>query len=78
MGPAAVLPSSATCKIPALLDTLAAAYAEVGNFATAVNTTEEALKLAGSSDDADAVKLSENLLESFRKNLPYREEPTEE
>ena len=62
-------------RIPALLDTLAAAYAEAGDFSNAISTTEEALTLASSSGDNDAVKLSESILGSLRKNLPYREEP---
>ncbi len=62
-------------KIPALLDTLAAAYAETGDFPRAISTAEEALNRARSSGDNDAVKLSENILGSLRQNIPYREEP---
>jgi tetratricopeptide (TPR) repeat protein len=62
-------------KIPALLDTLAAAYAEAGDFAHAISVVEEALSRARSSGDNDAVKLSENILASLHDNLPYREEP---
>ncbi|HEU5248017.1 MAG TPA: glycosyltransferase family 39 protein [Candidatus Udaeobacter sp.] len=62
-------------KIPALLDTLAAAYAEAGDFSHAISTAEEALNRARSSGDNDAVKLSENILASLRENVPYREKP---
>ena len=62
-------------RIPALLDTLAAAYAEAGDFSRAISTIEEALNLARSSGDSDATKLSERILASLRGNLPYREEP---
>jgi tetratricopeptide (TPR) repeat protein len=62
-------------RIPALLDTLAAAYAEAGDFPRAISTAEEALNRARSSGDNDAVKLSENILGSLRENLPYRHEP---
>jgi tetratricopeptide (TPR) repeat protein len=62
-------------KIPALLDTLAAAYAEAGDFPRAIAAAEEALNRARSSGDNDAVKLSENILASLRENAPYREEP---
>jgi Flp pilus assembly protein TadD len=62
-------------KIPALLDTLATAYAEAGDFPRAISTAEEALTRARSAGDNDAVKLSENILGSLRQNLPYREEP---
>ena len=62
-------------RIPALLDTLAAAYAEAGDFSRAISTIKEALNLARSSGDSDAIKLSERILASLRGNLPYREEP---
>ena len=62
-------------KIPALLDTLAAAYAETGDFPRAISAGEEALNRARSSGDNDAVKLSENILSSLHENVPYREEP---
>jgi tetratricopeptide (TPR) repeat protein len=62
-------------KIPALLDTLAAAYAEAGDFPSAIKAAEEALNRARSSGDSDAVKLSESILASLRENLPYRQEP---
>jgi len=62
-------------KVPALLDTLAATYAEAGNFESAVSAAEEALKRAHSSGDSDAIKLSEKILALLRENLPYREEP---
>jgi tetratricopeptide (TPR) repeat protein len=62
-------------KIPALLDTLSAAYAEAGDFPRAISAAEEALNRARSSGDNDAVKLSENILASLRENAPYRQEP---
>jgi tetratricopeptide (TPR) repeat protein len=62
-------------KIPALLDTLAAAYAEAGDFPQAISAAEEALDHARSSGDNDAAKLSESILTSLRENLPYRQEP---
>ena len=62
-------------RIPALLDTLAAAYAETGDFPRAISVAEEALNRARSSGDNDAVRLSENILASLRDNLPYRQEP---
>ena len=61
-------------RIPALLDTLAAAYAEAGDFPRAISAAEEALNRARSSGDNDAVKLSESILASLRDNLPYRQE----
>jgi len=62
-------------RIPALLDTLAAAYAEAGDFPRGVSVAEEALKRARSTGDNDAVKLSENILASLHEHLPYRQEP---
>jgi serine/threonine-protein kinase len=62
-------------RIPVLLDTLGAAYAEAGDFPRAINAIEEALKRADSSGDSDAVTLSENILASLRENTPYRQEP---
>jgi tetratricopeptide (TPR) repeat protein len=62
-------------KIPALLDTLAAAYAESGDFPRAISAAEEALNRARSSGDSDGVKLSEKILAALHENLPYRQQP---
>jgi len=61
-------------RISALLDTLAAAYAEAGDFPRAISAAEEALNRARSSGDNDAVKLSESVLASLRENVPYRDQ----
>ncbi len=61
-------------RIPALLDTLAATYAEAGDFARGISAGDEAPIHARSSGDNDAVKLSENILATLRENLPYRQE----
>ena len=62
-------------RIPVILDTLGAAYAETGDFPRATSAIEEALKYADSSGDTDAVKLSENILASLREHVPYRQKP---
>jgi len=62
-------------RIPVILDTLGAAYAEAGDFRRATSAIEEALKRAHASGDSDAVNLSEKILASLTANLPYREEP---
>ena len=62
-------------RIPVILDTLGAAYAETGDFPRAISAIEEALRRAHSSGNSDAVKLSENILASLHENLPYRQEP---
>ncbi len=65
-------------QVPALLDTLAAAYAEAGKFPAAVSTAEEALTLARSTGDTDGGTLSEKILATVRQHQPYREEPVGE
>jgi len=62
-------------RVPALLATLAAAYAEAGDFPRAVAAGEEALSVAHSLGNTDGIKLSENILASVRSNVPYRHEP---
>jgi tetratricopeptide (TPR) repeat protein len=62
-------------RVPALLATLAAAYAETGDFVRAVAGAEEALRKAQVIGDADSVKLSENVLMTVRADLPYRHKP---
>ena len=62
------------CKMTAnaewqVLDTLAAAYAEIGNFPEAIVNTEKALKLC----PADEVKEVEARLNLYREGKPYRE-----
>jgi tetratricopeptide (TPR) repeat protein len=62
-------------RVPALLATLSAAYAEAGDFPRAVATGEEALSEARALGDTDVIKLSENILASVRANVPYRHDP---
>jgi Flp pilus assembly protein TadD len=58
-----------------LLATLAAAYAETGNFGEAINTIHESLSKGRSTDNADAIALGEQLLSSFQSDAPIREDP---
>jgi len=62
-------------RVPALLATLAAAYAETGDFSRGVAAGEEALTRAQAIGDADSAKLSENILMALRADLPYRHKP---
>jgi tetratricopeptide (TPR) repeat protein len=62
-------------RVPAFLDTLAAAYAEAGDFSRGVAAGEEALRRAQAIGDTDSVKLSENILMALRADLPYRHKP---
>ncbi len=64
-------------RVPALLATLAAAYAETADFSRAVAAGEEALRKAQAIGDTDSVKLSENILMAVRADLPYRHQPEE-
>jgi tetratricopeptide (TPR) repeat protein len=61
----------------ALVATLAAAYAETGDFSRGVAAAEEALKRAQAIGDTDSVKLSENILMALRADLPFRHKPEE-
>ena len=62
-------------RVPALLATLAAAYAETGDFSRGITAGEEALKRAQAIGDTDSEKLSENILMALRADLPYRHKP---
>ena len=56
---------------PVILDALAAAYAETGRFAEAVETAQQALILASSRNDAGLVNLLRTRIELYQNNLPY-------
>jgi Flp pilus assembly protein TadD len=58
-----------------LLATLAAAYAETGNFDQAINTIQESLSKARSTGNADGISVGEKLLASFQSNAAIREDP---
>jgi arylsulfatase A-like enzyme/Flp pilus assembly protein TadD len=55
------------------LDTLAAAYAEIGRFDDAVATAERALAVASQVDDPELITQISTRLELFRQGRPYRE-----
>jgi tetratricopeptide (TPR) repeat protein len=58
---------------PALLGTLAAAYAEAGRFSDAITTAEKARDLANASGLNEIAARNNSLLEVYRKGQPYRE-----
>ncbi len=58
---------------PDYLDTLACAYAEVGDFASAVRAGEEALALQGAAGDPKLIEESKAHLEQFRAGRAVRE-----
>jgi spermidine synthase len=60
---------------PLLLDTLAAAYAESGDFSRAVDTAQKAEKLARSAGGPEWAQDIEHRLELYRRGLPFHAEP---
>ena len=66
------------CKItqykqPLALDSLAAAYAEVGNFDDAVSTSKKAFKLALEQGPEELVQGLKKRLQLYEKRRPYRQ-----
>ena len=60
-------------KIPAYLDTLAAAYAEAGRFAEAVTTAEKAIQLAGANGHSQLAAQIQAHLDRYQQGRPYRQ-----
>jgi tetratricopeptide (TPR) repeat protein len=56
-----------------LLDTLAAAYAEMGEFDRAVSAAEEAIGLANRQNNAEMARDIQPRLELYRQHNPYRQ-----
>ena len=63
---------------PIVLRTLAAAYAEAGEFSKAIATAEEALKSASSRQNSSLVETLQNETAQYRANKPHRETPKRE
>ncbi len=61
-------------KMPALLDTLAAAYAEAGRFPEAVSTATQAQHLAEQKHESLAERIGQRL-ELYKAGKPYRQRP---
>jgi tetratricopeptide (TPR) repeat protein len=61
---------------PAVLATLAAAYAEAGRFEEAIAGAEKANALARASGNGTIATLTDNLLIEFRANRAYHENST--
>jgi tetratricopeptide (TPR) repeat protein len=55
------------------LHTLAAAYAETGDFAQAVPAAEQARRLAAASGQSNLIATAEQRLQLYRSHQPYRE-----
>jgi protein O-mannosyl-transferase len=62
---------------PEALDTLAAAYAEAGNFSEAISTAQRAIELARASGRSDLAKEIQQRLALYRQGQPYRDEAYE-
>lgn len=62
-------------KSPDCLDTLAAAYAEAGQFDEAVKTAKEALRLAGERSDSAAAGALERRIHLYEAGQPFRSGP---
>ena len=60
-------------KVPTALDTLAAAYAETGQFDQAIKTAQRALKLARDAEKKELAKDIQSRLQSYRSKRPWRE-----
>ena len=56
-----------------VLDTLAAAYAEVGRFDQAVAMIQKALNLLGKGDSTGLNRAMQERREIYRRHRPYRE-----
>jgi tetratricopeptide (TPR) repeat protein len=77
-GEEAVRLAEKACKLTenrehGLLDTLAAAYAELGRFDDAVKTQQEAIKLAQEADNQESVKIYEERLKLYEQRQPFRD-----
>ena len=57
---------------PAILDTLAAAYAEAGQFQEAVQTAEKGIKLARSSQQEELATKIEQRLQLYKNEKPFQ------
>ena len=57
------------------LGTLAAAYAEAGQFTNAVRAAEQAIEVANATGNSGFARINQQLLEIFRSGRPYHEAP---
>ncbi|MFV2089052.1 MAG: hypothetical protein ACC642_00200, partial [Pseudomonadales bacterium] len=62
----------AQIETAAYLDTLAAAYAELGQFAEAITTQEQAMALVSELQSEEAMALADHL-QAYQRGQPWRE-----
>ena len=60
-------------KDPVIYHTLAAAYAEVGQFSDAIQSAQQAINLAGTAGQKDLAKQFNEELKRFQAGLPLRQ-----
>jgi tetratricopeptide (TPR) repeat protein len=60
---------------PEILDTLAAAYAEAGKFAEAIQTAQRALDLSAAQNKKNLAEIIQNQVHLFETNAPFHEKP---
>jgi tetratricopeptide (TPR) repeat protein len=77
-GPRAVELAERICSMdtertPSNLDTLAASYAEAGRFPDAIQTAEEAIRLAKAAGDLKTSQGVRKKMALYRQEIPYRE-----
>jgi len=61
--------------VPIVLRTLAAAYAEAGDFSKAIQTAERAADLASAQKNTSLMATLQREIELYRTSTPYRESP---
>lgn len=64
-------------KLAHVLSTLAAAYAETGDFKTAIKWSNQAIKVGGDDTEADVREAIEKELKSYENEKPWRERLSE-
>src|SRR5438105_2824644 len=64
-------------NVPIVFRTLAAAYAESGDFAKATETAQRAIDFATAQNNASLLAILRHELELYRAGAPYRETPPE-
>ena len=58
---------------PSVIGTLAAAYAEAGQFPAAISAAQQALQLVGTRNDNNLMKDLQRQLDSYRRGVPFRD-----
>jgi protein O-mannosyl-transferase len=71
-GKATTLPGG---NVPVVLRTLAAAYAEAGDFSNAITTAQRAIDLATAQNNTSLLATLRHEMELYRARTPYRESP---